>query len=444
MPGEPRYEALAAAFKSNDLKALTAIVHPFAMMLPMIPEQQRGSFRTSLAAGQNHAVVFQHGKLLDGRNRTRELTELRKPISTALFIGTNLEALELVKAENIERRHLNESQRADFYARVSLLPVGSNQHSKPAPIGAPSLPLGDEAAAAEETVQPMITQTEAADMGNVSRRSIQRATVYLKEGAPEISEAVQAGKMAVSVAADLAEALPKDEQAKVAAMSEKDILAKAKEIRKEQNDKRRGERAGRIAKIAAASVDLPTGCRFPLIYWDPPTEYEAGDSDRSTENHYPTMTEEEIAALPIADLAADDCVMLVWSTVAWLRKTIRLIEGFGFEYKSAAFWDKQHIGLGFWWRDQVEVLITATRGKPPAPENGSVLGPSLYSEKKGRHSAKPVYFRDRIDAVPEWKDWPKVELFARGELPDNWKGWGNEARVQKQQTLGIENAEAAE
>uniref|UniRef100_UPI0030DA170A MT-A70 family methyltransferase n=1 Tax=Pseudomonas hunanensis TaxID=1247546 RepID=UPI0030DA170A len=79
----------------------------------------------------------------------------------------------------------------------------------------------------------------------------------------------------------------------------------------------------------------------------------------------------EIAALPIADLALDKCVMLIWTTVPWLEKTLRLIKGWGFEYKSCACWDKVDISLGYWWQNQHEILIAATRGDPVIPENGS-------------------------------------------------------------------------
>ena len=439
LPGEPRYEALAEAFGSGNLEKLKALVHPLAALLPMIPEKERTSFRDSLSTGQNHAVVFHLAKLLDGRNRVRELTQLRKPISTAVFVGTNLDALNFVKAENIERRHLNESQRADFAARIATAPLGANQHTKQGtPIGAAMLPLGNEGVAEEVAGLPQVSQGEAADSFNVSRRSVQRATVYQEKGVPELSEAVQAGKMAVSTAADIAESLPPEEQKQLAQMSEADILAKAKEIRKKKNDDRRAVRVEKIKEKAAGNSELSTAKKFPVIYMDPPTKFAAGDSDRSTENHYPTMTEEEIAALPISDLALEDAVLFIWTTVPWLRKTIRLIEGWGFEYVSEYVWDKEHMSLGFWARNQHETLLVATRGKIPAPDP-SLVERSLYREDRRDHSAKPAFFRDMIGRY--YPDLPKVELFPRGTLPEGWHGWGNEARLTKQQELGIDGNE---
>lgn len=211
MPGEPRYEQLGDALASGDLKKLEAIVHPFARMLPMVADNQRGSLRASLAERQLHAVIFANGMLLDGRNRTRELTALRKPVSTAVFIGDNLQALALVKAENIERRHLSPTQLSDYAARVAMLPVGANQYTaKPAQICAPSLSL-DEAAAEPSAPQPMISQADAAEMFNVSRRSVQSATVVVNQGTTELQQAVQEDKIAISVAEKIAR-LPKERQ----------------------------------------------------------------------------------------------------------------------------------------------------------------------------------------------------------------------------------------
>ena len=329
-------------------------------------------------------------------------------------------------------------------AKLATLKLGDNQHrGEAAQIYAPSLDLGEGSPPAEEPASE-VSQSEAADILNVSRRSLQHAAKVQEKGAPELQAAVEQGRVAVSTAAELAEQ-PAEEQTKIAAMSEKDILSEAKRIRKEQNDKRRGERVEKLRAQSEAVTPLSTDRKFPVIYFDPATRFNAGDSDRSTENHYITMTEEVLAALPIGELATDDAVLFMWTTVPWLHKSLRLIEGWGFEYKSCAVWDKEDIGLGFWWQNQHEILIAATRGKMVAPENGSILGRSVYREKRGPHSAKPLYFRDCIDRVPEYRALPKVELFARvdGPMPEGWFAWGAEARVPKQQSLDVGVSDAA-
>ncbi|MCS3725468.1 Spo0J and IME4 domain-containing protein [Bradyrhizobium betae] len=419
--------------------------HPLANLFPMLSDQELEDLGEDIRLnGQLEDVILHRDMILDGRNRYTAATRRGLPVRCGIFEGDDHQALRFVASKNLWRRHLKEGDRARIAARITTLKLGSNQHTQAAPIGAPLLDLVEEAAGKPAaTSLPMISQSEAAEIMNVGRRSVQRAVVFEEKASDELKAAYEQGKVSISTAAEIAEALPPEQQKAVAELSEKEILDRAKIIRKEQNDKRRADRADDIRKKAEASTSLPTGRKFPLIYLDPPTKFAAGDSDRSTENHYPTMTEEEISALPIADLALDKCVMLIWTTVPWLEKTLRLIKGWGFEYKSCAVWDKVDIGLGYWWQNQHEILISASRGDPVTPENGSILGPSLYREKRGRHSAKPEYFRSMIDGVPEWKDWPKVELFPRvnGSLPNGWFGWGNEANVPPQQSLGIEDEE---
>jgi N6-adenosine-specific RNA methylase IME4 len=441
MPGSPVfYEKWRAGFEAYEKgDALDPPGHEFANMFPMLPQERRKSFRASLENEQKHPIVLHRGFILDGRNRARELIALNKPIAYVVFTGSNRDALDFVVDENLERRDLTDKQRARIAAQIATRRLGDNQYSRP-PSG-PQLPgLTQTAEAPPNGGGDGLSHGEAAKLMHVPLRSVERAAVIERKGTSELKEAVERGPVSLAAGAAIAELDP-EEQKKIIATADPKIIQKAaKEINQKANQERRAERAERIRKLADASAELPTGRKFPLIYFDPPTKFAAGDSNRSTENHYPTMTAEEIAALPIGDLALPHAVLLMWTTVPWLRKSIRLIEGWGFEFKSAGFWDKVDIATGFWWQGQIEILIAATRGKPPAPENGSILGPSLYREKKTDHSAKPLYFRDRIDAVPEWKDWPKVELFARidGPMPANWFAWGNQARVPQQQQLGID------
>lgn len=88
--------------------------------------------------------------------------------------------------------------------------------------------------------------------------------------------------------------------------------------------------------------------------------------DRSAENHYPCMTFDQLAAL---EFPATDCVLFVWSLVAKLDNAMSLIRGWGFTDKSAHGWAKPTLGTGYWVRDNLELLLIATRGNllPPLP-----------------------------------------------------------------------------
>ena len=97
---------------------------------------------------------------------------------------------------------------------------------------------------------------------------------------------------------------------------------------------------------------------YSIIYADPPWQYQRSKVQGAAENHYPTMGIDELCALPVADLAAPDSALFLWATFPQLPEALRLIEAWGFRYKSVAFvWLKKNkkadswfYGLGFWTR----------------------------------------------------------------------------------------------
>jgi hypothetical protein len=230
MPGDAAfYEVLAQDFASSEFEAMTRgalpkghffkKIHPFANLLPMLPVPEREALRASLADGQIHPVILFSGQIADGRNRARELIELRKPIRTEIFHGTHAELLKYLKAENIDRRHLSFEQRLDYATRVARIPVGANQHTMGSSRELPSLPLSDpnETPATtgllqmEGPAQTVMTQGQAAEEYGVSVASIKRYNTVLDKGVPELAGAVQQGEIKVAVAEKIAK-LPEAEQ----------------------------------------------------------------------------------------------------------------------------------------------------------------------------------------------------------------------------------------
>ena len=170
-------------------------------------------------------------------------------------------------------------------------------------------------------------------------------------------------------------------------------------------------------------AELPEG-KFGLIYADPPWRYDfAEDEDRAIENHYPTMSVGELEALPVADLAAADCLLWLWTTSPKLREALRLIEAWGFEYKTSLVWVKDKIGMGYYARQQHELLLVAKRGNPPAPAPAD-RPPSVIWAPRTTHSAKPAEVYAMLERL--YPEVAKVELFARTRRP-GWAVWGNEA-----------------
>ena len=145
---------------------------------------------------------------------------------------------------------------------------------------------------------------------------------------------------------------------------------------------------------------------------------------------YPTMSIDELCALPVADLAAPDSALFLWATFPQLPEALRLIREWGFTYKSVAFvWLKKNrkadswfYGLGFWTRANAEVCLLATRGHPK--RQAANIHQFIISPIEA-HSKKPDEARDKIVAL--MGDLPRVELFAR-QTPPGWDVWGNEVQ----------------
>jgi N6-adenosine-specific RNA methylase IME4 len=171
------------------------------------------------------------------------------------------------------------------------------------------------------------------------------------------------------------------------------------------------ERRARVAQMDAPPA-LPADQKYPIIYADPPWRFEhVMTESRAIEDHYPTMALEDICALPVADVAAEHSVLLLWSPAGKLAEAMRVIEAWGFEYRTDMVWVKDRIGAGYYVRQQHENLLIARRGELPLPLPEDRLS-SVITAPRAEHSVKPVEFYERIERM--YPELQKIELFARG------------------------------
>jgi N6-adenosine-specific RNA methylase IME4 len=173
--------------------------------------------------------------------------------------------------------------------------------------------------------------------------------------------------------------------------------------------------------------------RYGAIYADPPWHFRnwsAKGTGRNAVSHYECMNFAELASLPVANLAATDCVLFLWATDPLLPRALELIRAWGFEYKTVGFyWVKLNssarsdqdffTGLGYWTRANPEQCLLATRGKPK--RRGRDVR-RLIVDRRREHSRKPDQVRERIERLV---DGPYVELFAR-ETKAGWDCWGDQ------------------
>jgi len=116
---------------------------------------------------------------------------------------------------------------------------------------------------------------------------------------------------------------------------------------------------------------------YGVIYADPPWRYLDATPNRAIENHYPTMSDEEICALEIP--ADKNCVLYLWAVAPKLPEALAVMEAWGFSFKTSAVWDKVKLGMGYWFRGQHELLLVGVRGRvsPPPSTAKNFLGHSV-------------------------------------------------------------------
>jgi N6-adenosine-specific RNA methylase IME4 len=199
----------------------------------------------------------------------------------------------------------------------------------------------------------------------------------------------------------------------------------------DRNERTKQKQEVRRNREEGLALKTPQG-KYGVIYADPPWKFEVYSEDtglgRVAEAHYSTMAVEDIAAIPVSSFAADDCVLFMWATAPHLREAFTLLDAWGFSYKTHCVWAKDKIGLGFWFRNQHELLIIATRGTVPAPAHGTQWS-SLIEQPRHGHSEKPEAFYQLIETY--FPNLPKIELFARNRR-DGWECWGFEAPLAAQ------------
>jgi len=164
---------------------------------------------------------------------------------------------------------------------------------------------------------------------------------------------------------------------------------------------------------------IDAGKKFGTIYADPPWRYDNQATRASTNNHYRTMNPDEIAALPISQLAADDSHLHLWTTNGFLFECKDIMESWGFSYKSIFVWVKPSYGLGNYWRVAHELLLLGVKDSCPFLDQSQM---SWIEAERERHSTKPSVIREIIEKVSPP---PYLELFARRGV-EGWTVWGNE------------------
>ncbi len=176
------------------------------------------------------------------------------------------------------------------------------------------------------------------------------------------------------------------------------------------------------------------GRKFATVLADPPWQFQNRTGKVAPEHkrltRYPTMSLDDIKALPVIQVTEETSHLYLWVPNALLPCGIEVMQAWGFNYKSNIVWHKirkdggsDGRGVGFYFRNVTELMLFGVRGK-----NARTLKPgrtqvNYLSSRKREHSRKPD---EQYSLVESCSRGPYLELFARGER-ENWTSWGNQA-----------------
>ena len=181
-------------------------------------------------------------------------------------------------------------------------------------------------------------------------------------------------------------------------------------------------------------LDFTAGKKYKTIYADPPWQFQNRTGKVAPEhkrlNRYGTMSLEEIMGLPVRQVSDEKCHLYLWVPNALLPDGLRVMEAWGFTYKTNVVWEKVRKdgmpdgrGVGFYFRNVTELLLFGIKGENNRTLDAGRSQVNLIRSIKREHSRKPDEF---IPLIESCSNAPFLELFARGTR-ENWDMWGNQA-----------------
>lgn len=179
--------------------------------------------------------------------------------------------------------------------------------------------------------------------------------------------------------------------------------------------------------------DVPVG-KYATFVVDPPWRYGNTSTRGAAENHYPTMSIDELCDLDVVSAnAADQAHLYMWTTAGHLPDAFSVVEAWGFEYKTYLVWVKPQMGMGNYFRVSTELVLFGTRGDMRTQRRDVK---NYFEARRDKHSAKPPLFHDLVASCSPG---PYMELFSRcnadrmltgcecSKCRLGWTVWGNQS-----------------
>lgn len=359
----------------------------FKSLIPPLTAEEYDGLRDSiLKDGCRDALVLWGDILIDGHNRYEICTKHDIPFSTIKMDFDNRDdVITWIITNQFSRRNLPMYERARLALRLKPVIAERAKERMTNPV--------------QNSAQGR-TRDELAKAAGVSHDTIAKVEKIEAKASPQVKAQLRSGEMSINQAY-------------------KDI--KREELRQERNESIQ-EQIDR--QKTSNHIDIfTTKNKYRVIYADPPWSYNDKQNIEvlgGAEKHYTTMSLEEICALPIP--AEDNAVLFIWVTSPMLEDSFKVINAWGFKYKSSFVWDKVAHNMGHYNSVRHEFLLIATKGS--CTPDVQKLYDSVVSIERTEHSKKPKEFREIIDTL--YPSGGRLEMFAR-EAYEGWDVWGNMA-----------------
>lgn len=446
---------------------------------PLTDEEYRGLEQSILSDGCRDALVAWGDVLVDGHNRYRicEANGVSYSVVQKEFAGRDEAKLWMMRNQ-LSRRNLNDFQRIEIVRKCedAVKSEAKIRQGTRTDLLAPATEAPQEEV---RNIPPKVAGRDARDelagMAGVGHTTYERAVKVL-EKAPEvvvnavrkdelsinagyevtklpeaeqeeITERITHGEAAKSVVSEVRGRVKSSELGAMAGVSGKtydkavkvietapasvkdavrsgelSINQAYQQVRRSEREARREEvRHENTEKVKELSSPLEAQGLFQTIVIDPAWDWgDEGDVNQfgRARPDYHTMPLEEIAELPIARIADENCHLYLWVTNRSLPKAFQLMDKWCFRYITCLTWVKPSIGMGNYFRGQTEQVLFGVKGSQGLKRHD--VGTYFEAPRGYRHSEKPDRFYEIVESCSYA---PYIDIFGRKER-EGWAVWG--------------------
>lgn len=370
---------------------------------PLTTEEYKQLEDNCLEEGIREKIILWNNYIIDGHNRYNIAKQWNLEFETESKNFNNEEAVkEWMILNQFGRRNLSNYQRSVLALQLEDVFKAKAKESKAKKVSH----FRNTGEVLVNSPKPD-TRKELTTVAGVGEQTIARVKVIEQKAPEEVKAKLRTGEVSINAAY---KEIKKEEK--------KEEL----QIKKNEYEKRVENNTNNDFKIDIYN----TKETFRVIYADPAWSYnDKQDTPQlgGANKHYNTMSLKSLCELPVKEITEKDSVLFLWVTSPLLEDSFKVVNSWGFKYKTSFIWNKLKHNMGHYNSVRHEILLVCTKGSC-TPDNKKLYNSVQSIERNNNHSEKPIDFLNIIDDLYNYGN--KLEMFCRKIKKDNWYGWGNE------------------